>query len=100
MQQHIEVLDQQSEYPLNLVVEMRFTKSTAITMASNNETRFGKDTKYVHIEFLRSSVTFKPEEKAGWHEFVKTITTEWKTKFHAFPHWAKDWEPIDGKKLL
>eukprot|EP01117_Protostelium_nocturnum_P015120 TRINITY_DN5827_c0_g1_i3.p1 TRINITY_DN5827_c0_g1~~TRINITY_DN5827_c0_g1_i3.p1 ORF type:complete len:643 (-),score=148.31 TRINITY_DN5827_c0_g1_i3:81-2009(-) len=89
-----EMEDKYELYPINLTCEMRFTGGTGVTL-SQHPKEVSK--KWVHIEFLRSSLTGvkEPIYSQTWDEAVEKITTEW-TKLGGLPHWAKGWQKIPG----
>jgi hypothetical protein len=75
---------------------MRFTQNTGVALASNHCSR-GSD-KFVHIECLRTSVSSDKNLETLWRKFIREVSDGWK-KLGAYPHWAKDWELIDGNSV-
>ncbi|KAG0214394.1 hypothetical protein BGX33_002229 [Mortierella sp. NVP41] len=78
------------EYPFNLIMEMRFVKSSTMLMSPAYDT--DPDAIYCMMEIL--SVKNTP----GFDKFSANVAKYWMDKFQARPHWAKMWEHVDGIK--
>ncbi|PRP75718.1 hypothetical protein PROFUN_09142 [Planoprotostelium fungivorum] len=81
-------------YPVNLTCEMRFTRGTKVSMSQHpHET----SNKWVHMEFLRSSLSGLEDSalEKSWLEAVHRITGKW-IEMGGLPHWAKGWHLIPG----
>ncbi|KAF9999460.1 hypothetical protein BGZ80_006560 [Entomortierella chlamydospora] len=76
------------KYPLNLLMEMRFVKSSTMLMSP----AYDEDPNaiYCMIEILSVVNT------EGFDDFSAMIAKYWMDNFQAKPHWAKMWEHVPG----
>ncbi|CAB4440774.1 unnamed protein product [Rhizophagus irregularis] len=74
------------QYPLNLVVEIRITKSSSAILSDAYDE--DPDAYYFFIEVL--SIKDTPLFK----EFSIELAQRWMQKYNARPHWAKSWEYV------
>jgi len=76
------------EFPLNIALEMRFTKSSQMTMSNSYDD--DPEAIYCMIEVISAA------ETKGFEEFSVKMAKYWMDEFQARPHWAKMWEHIPG----
>ncbi|KAF9584614.1 hypothetical protein BGW38_005844 [Lunasporangiospora selenospora] len=76
------------QYPFNLTLEMRFVKSSDITMSN----AYDKDPEAIYCMMEILSVV----NTKGFEEFTSKVALYWMENFQARPHWAKMWEFIPG----
>ncbi|KAF9360622.1 hypothetical protein BGX26_008460 [Mortierella sp. AD094] len=78
----------QKAYPLNLMLEMRFIKSSPLLMSNVYDD--DPEAIFCMIELISVAGT------EGFDEFMEKIGQYWMENFNAQPHWAKDWEKLPG----
>ncbi|KAF9401238.1 hypothetical protein BGX21_002327 [Mortierella sp. AD011] len=75
-------------YPVNIMLEMRFIKSSQLLMANVHDD--DPEAFFCTLELISIAGT------EGYDEFMGKIAKYWMDNFNAQPHWAKDWEGLPG----
>ncbi|KAF9085124.1 hypothetical protein BGX23_009957 [Mortierella sp. AD031] len=76
------------EYPVNMIMDMRFIKSSDQIMSYVYDE--DPEAIFCTIEILSAAKT------KGFEEFTAMVAQHWMQEFQARPHWAKLWEHIPG----
>ncbi|KAF8980714.1 hypothetical protein BGZ46_003789 [Entomortierella lignicola] len=76
------------KYPINLSMEMRFVKSSAMLMSP----AYDEDPNAIYCMMEVLSVV----NTKGFNDFSAKIAQYWMQNFQSRPHWAKMWEHVPG----
>ncbi|KAF9404499.1 hypothetical protein BGZ94_004133 [Podila epigama] len=79
---------QRKEFPLNIMVEMRFLRASQMLMSNLYDE--DPDAIFATLELVSATNT------KGFEEFTSKMAHYWMETFHSRPHWAKMWEHVPG----
>ncbi|KAG0048834.1 hypothetical protein BGZ83_006274 [Gryganskiella cystojenkinii] len=79
---------QRNEFPLNLMLEMRFLKASQMIMSNMYDE--DPDVIFATMELVSAANT------KGFEEFSAKMAQYWMENYRSQPHWAKMWEHIPG----
>lgn len=79
---------QRKEFPLNLMLEMRFLKASQMIMSNMYDE--DPDAIFATMEIVSAANT------EGFEEFSAKMAQYWMKNYHSQPHWAKMWEHVPG----
>ncbi|KAG0316230.1 hypothetical protein BGZ99_007003 [Dissophora globulifera] len=81
-------LAQRNEFPLNIMLEVRFLRASQMIMSS----MYDEDPEaiFATMELVSAANT------KGFEEFSSKVAQHWMENYRSQPHWAKMWEHIPG----
>ncbi|KAG0252749.1 hypothetical protein BGZ95_006536 [Linnemannia exigua] len=79
---------QRNEFPINIMLEMRFLKASQMIMSNTYDE--DPDAIFATMELVTAANT------KGFEEFSTKVAQYWMENYGSQPHWAKMWEHIPG----